>query len=333
MPQARPGTNGSFEGAGNPERMRNLPLPRNRLVWVVAGVALIIVLGLVSTQAFSAAMTITSQPLQNAGDGDLTYSSDYTAASAKITRHESTDLTMNVSDQVESVTVQGTKTSGGVDVKVDLLDASLTIVDTVTIALSTSAGTYSPTTTNLSSGNVAYSSVVKVLSTYTSTGGVPTNLTLALTDGYDSKNSTFLVADETFVQINSSNNDWWLLDTSGGTPAYFVSLQFDQTVPIGATINSVKVYIEHWEDNGFKAGELAWEVGTGTLSSPTVLGSTTPTVLNGSNNEAVVEWIVTAWIDTVAEANDMKVKIINNSTNGKKVNIDHVYAVVNYTPP
>ena len=312
--------------------MRNLPIPRNRLGWVIAGVAVIIVLGLVSSQAFSAAMTVTSQPLQNAGDGDLTYSSDYTAASAEITRHESTDITMNVSDQVESVTVQGTKTSGGVDVKVDLLDASLTIVDTVTITLTTSGGTYSPTTTNFSSGNIAYSSVAKVLATYTATGSVPTDLTLALTDGYDSKNATFLVADGSFAQISSSNDDWWQLDTSGGTPAYFVSLQFDQTVPTGSTINSVKVYIEHWEDNGFKNGQLAWEVGTGTLSSPTVLGTTTPTVLNGSNNEAVVEWIVTAWIDTVAEANDMKIKIINNSTNGKKVNIDHVYAVVNYTP-
>ena len=37
-------------------------------------------------------------------------------------------------------------------------------------------------------------------------------------------------------------------------------------------------------------------------------------------------------IDTVDEANDMKVKIVNCSTNGKKVNIDHVYMVVNYTP-
>ena len=140
------------------------------------------------------------------------------------------------------------------------------------------------------------------------------------------------MADGTFAQINSSNDTRWLLDTSGTTPAYFVSLEFEGTVPGGATINSVKVYVEHYEDNGFKSGELAWEVGTGTLSSPTVLGSTTPTVLNGSNNETVVEWDVTTWIDTVAEANDIKVKIVNNSSTGKKANIDDIEVVVNYTP-
>ena len=124
--------------------MRNLPLPRNRLGWVIAGVAVIIVLGLVSSQAFSAAMTVTSQPLQNAGNGDLTFSSDYSGASAVVTRHESSDLVVNVSDQVESVTVQGTKVSWAADVKVDLVDNSATIVDTVTVALnSATVGPYS----------------------------------------------------------------------------------------------------------------------------------------------------------------------------------------------
>ena len=297
-------------------------------VWFWAAVSVLLtVTVLFSSQAFSAAMSVTAQPLQNAGDGDLTYTSDYSGASA-VTRHESTDLTLNVSDQVTDVIVQGTKASGGVDVKIDLRDASANLLDTATVALPSGAESYNTTVITL--GTVPYHSVTTVSATYTSSGPVP--LTLNLTDGYDSKNAITLVASGDFIQVNSSNDDWLQLDTSGGTPAYFISLQFDQTVPGGATINSVKVYIEHYEDNGFKSGELSWEVGTGTLSSPTVLGSTTPTVLTGSGGEAVVEWIVTTWIDTVAEANDIKVKIINGSSNGKKVNIDHAYVVVNYTP-
>jgi hypothetical protein len=105
---------------------------------------------------------------------------------------------------------------------------------------------------------------------------------------------------------------------------YWDSFQFDATVPNGATIVSAKVYVEHWENNGFKSSESSWEIGTGALSSPTVLGSTTVTTLTGSGSEAVVEWDVSAWIDTEVEANDLKLKVLNNSSNGKKVNLDHV---------
>ena len=85
-------------------------------------------------------------------------------------------------------------------------------------------------------------------------------------------------------------------------------------------------------DNGYKNAELTWEIGTGTVSSPTVLGSTTPGNLNGQSNEAVIEWDVSSWIDTVAEANDIKLKVLNGNTKGKKVNLDQIYVVVNYTP-
>ena len=80
MPNSGCGILWSFSRGVKPDQMRNLPLPRNRLGWVIAGAAVIIVLGLVTSQAFSASMTVTSQPLQNAGDGDLTYTSDWSAA-------------------------------------------------------------------------------------------------------------------------------------------------------------------------------------------------------------------------------------------------------------
>ena len=162
---------------------------------------------------------------------------------------------------------------------------------------------------------------------------VPTlTITLNPTDGWDEKNAVGLVASGKLAPIQSSDSDWWQVDTPGGIPGHFLSVQFDQTVPTGATIVSAKVYIEHWEDDGYQVNELTWEAGAGSVSNPTILGSTVPTVLNGEIAEAEVEWDITSFIDTAAKANDLNLKIVNNSTVGKKVNIDHAYVVVEYNP-
>ncbi len=155
-------------------------------------------------------------------------------------------------------------------------------------------------------------------------------VTLNPTDGWNEKNADTLVALGTFPLVETSDDDWLLVEPLGGPPGFFISLQFDQTVPTGCIV-SVKVHIEHWEDLGFNSGELIWEIGGGTLSSPTVFSSTIPTVLDGQTNEAVIEWNVTTWIDTPAKANDLKLKMVNNSTNAsKKSNVDHVSVVVEY---
>ena len=304
--------------------MRKRSKYKVRFARTIAVTALLMGVGLLASQAYSTAITVTGEPLQNP-TGPLTYSSDYSGASAVVTRHESSDFTVNVSDQVTAVTVQGTKASGDANLKVDLKDASATVLDTATVALPSAAGAYN-TLANLTLGTIVYDTVATVSADYT----IP--VTLNITDGYDEKDAVFLLAEDTLSIITSSDDDWYAVDTPGGTPGYFLSLQFDQTVPGGATINSVKVHIEHYEDDDFLTGELTWEVGTGSTSNPTVLGSTIPTVLPGTAAEAVVLWDVSTIIDTMAEVNDIKVKIINNSTNGKKTNIDHVYVVVDYSP-
>lgn len=137
-------------------------------VWFWAAVSvLLVVTVLFSSQAFSASMSVTSQPLQNAGNGDLTYSSDYSGASAVVTRHESSDLTLNGSDQVTQVDVQGIKASGGADVRIDLLDASASLLDWAIVALPSGAVSYDiPVPLG---GAVPYFTVTTVLATYTET--------------------------------------------------------------------------------------------------------------------------------------------------------------------
>ena len=55
-----------------------IKLTRGKGVWIWGVVAvLLVVIAFFSTQAFSASISVTAQPLQNAGNGDLTYSSDW----------------------------------------------------------------------------------------------------------------------------------------------------------------------------------------------------------------------------------------------------------------
>ena len=136
-----------------------------RFAPTIAVTALLIGVGLLASQAYSTAITTMAEPLQNP-NGPLTYSSDYSGASAIVTRHESSDLTLNGSDQITGVAVQGTKAGCEADIKVDLLDASATILDTATVALPATAGAYSQVV-NLTLGTTPYNTIATVSTVYT----------------------------------------------------------------------------------------------------------------------------------------------------------------------
>ncbi len=163
------------------------------------------------------------------------------------------------------------------------------------------------------------------MATYNSTGTTVQSIALNPTEIWESGHGRHLPGAGTFNLIEHSDNRWLPLPNS-----FWATFQFETLVPVGATIVSTKIYVEHWESNGFKEGDFIWEIGIGTLSDPTVLGSTIAANLNGLSNEAIVEWDVTPWIFASTEANDLKLKVINNSTNGKKVNLDHIYVIVEY---
>ena len=245
--------------------------------------------GIVSTQIYATALSVTAEPLLNPGAGGLiTYKADYSGATAEITRHEKATATIDGSDQVTGVTVEGTRGSGAANVTVELKDQTGTVLDDGTASV-TGSPTYS-TVVTMNVGSTKYNTVATVLATYVNACPCTTNI--YVTEGHNSKDNVTLSSEGTLAYVQSSNNIWYELDTSGGTPAYFASFQFG-SVPAGATIVSVKVHVEHYEDQGFKTNELGLEVGTGTLSSPTLLGTTTPPTLNGESNEAEMVWDVT----------------------------------------
>lgn len=176
----------------------------SRKAWVIAG-ALLLGIGLLASQAYSASMPVTSQPIQNMGtDGALTYSADWSAGSSVVTRHESSNLTLNVSDQITTVTVGGNKASGAANVSVTLKDKVGATLDSGSGSLVTAAGAYT-TAVTLTGGTTAYSKMASVSAAYTggsvpiafdaasSTSGVSTGLTWAHTVGAAGTNRILVV--------------------------------------------------------------------------------------------------------------------------------------------
>jgi len=92
--------------------------------------------------------------------------------------------------------------------------------------------------------------------------------TLTVTDGYDEKEeATLQQLDKTGV-VQGSDNDWW--ETEEGR---YTSFEFSNvSIPTGATLTSVLIYVEHWEEEGFN-GKVEWSAGTGWPNGPTVWDS------------------------------------------------------------
>ena len=181
------------------------------VIWGIVAVVIAVSV-LFSTQAISTSLTFEAEPLQNPG-GDLTNKTDYSAASAVVTRHESSDLTINGSDQVTTVTVQGTKASGAANVTVDLLDTGAVILDTATTALASASGSYSQAVT-LTLGTTAYDNVAEVRATYnaTASGGgeiaiyrEATATDAITTANFDHTWDTVVTEDTTAYNLNVDN--------------------------------------------------------------------------------------------------------------------------------
>jgi VCBS repeat-containing protein len=105
----------------------------------------------------------------------------------------------------------------------------------------------------------------------------------------------------------------------------------DGSIPDGASVKSVVVYVEHFEAPQFPDGKLEWTVGTGWPAKPTTWASIKAPVRPGEAGEALDCWDVTSAVETAAKANALELLVQNNATTRmRKTSVDYVYAVVKW---
>ena len=155
----------------------------------------------------------------------------------------------------------------------------------------------------------------------------PLENTLTVTDCFNQKGKEKLPAKDKIPAVRSSDNQ--RLETE---PRSYTCYGFSNpSIPEGATIISVVVFIEHFEDPSFTQGKLAWSVGTGWPSRPAVWASIEAPVRKGQSGEATDSWDVTSAVETAEKANSFQFQVQNNETDGaKKTSADFIYAVVKW---
>jgi hypothetical protein len=148
-----------------------------------------------------------------------------------------------------------------------------------------------------------------------------------VTDGYDQRSRRRLSAAGTIGTVQASDDKHQQIH--GGA---YVSYDFsDIRIPENATIGSVAVCVEHFEDGPFAAGKLQWAVGTNWPADPTVwITADAPTHV-GKQNERVDSWDVTSFVDTPEKLRSLQLQIHNRDTaSGRKTSVDHVHVIVKW---
>ncbi|MHC4430577.1 MAG: cadherin-like domain-containing protein [Planctomycetota bacterium] len=154
----------------------------------------------------------------------------------------------------------------------------------------------------------------------------PLTNTLILADCFSQKGSDTLSAKDKISLIEASNNSRMEIE-----PRSYTCYKFDDaSIPAGASIVSVIVYIEHFEEESFRDGKLNWSVGTGWPEKPAIWASTEALVRRGGDNEAKDAWDVTSAVDTPQKANSLCLQISNDDTANSKTLVDSVGAVVKW---
>jgi len=155
----------------------------------------------------------------------------------------------------------------------------------------------------------------------------PLKNTLAVTDCFKQKGKEKLSAKDKIPAVQTSDNK--RLETE---PRSYTCYSFsDPSIPAGAMIISVVVFVEHFEDPSFTQGKLAWSVGTGWPSKPAVWASIEAPVRQEQSGEATDSWDITSTVETAEKANSFQFQVQNNETAGaRKTSIDYIYAVVKW---
>ena len=154
----------------------------------------------------------------------------------------------------------------------------------------------------------------------------PLTNTLTVSDCFSQKGPDTLSARDKISIVEASNNNRMEIE-----PRSYTCYKFgDASIPAGASIVSIIVYVEHFEEQSFREGKLHWSVGTGWPDKPVVWVSTNAPVRRGQNNEAKDVWDITSSADTPEKANSLCLQIKNDDTANRKTLVDSVGAVVKW---
>ena len=156
----------------------------------------------------------------------------------------------------------------------------------------------------------------------------PLKNTLIVTDCFNQKGKEKLSTRDKIPAVLTSDDEW--LET--GPHSYTCYRFADLSIPDGAAIVSVIIFIEHFEDQSFTKGKLAWSVGTGWPSRPEVWASIEAAPVRlGQRREATDSWDVTSAVETAEKVNSLQVQVLNNEAVGpRKTSVDYIYALVEW---
>jgi len=158
----------------------------------------------------------------------------------------------------------------------------------------------------------------------------PKSATLTIVDGYDHRTRKKLsaIGDANVVAVSDDRRH----EIKSGS---YISYDFSSvTIPTGASVSSVVVYVEHFEEEQFIPGKMEWNIGTGWPNDPDVWISINAPIRKGQKNEAVDSLDVTSFVDTPEKVGSLQLQIANNDTVTRKTAlVNNVYVVVGWDWP
>ena len=155
----------------------------------------------------------------------------------------------------------------------------------------------------------------------------PLTFTMTVKNGYDSQNSKILSEENSVKNIQASDNNY--NEIPGNS---FISYVFTgESIPAGATIASVVLYIEHFENTAFPSDKLQWNIGTGWPNNADIWDSINAPTHEGQAKKAADSWDITSFINSPEKLNSLQLQIKNGNTqSSQKTSIDYIYAVVKW---